>query len=270
MRTISRAFYKMPVITIFITGIPLFYFLFVLAYKPFLMDEFLAVGAGRYTLNLIVCTLIVLGVVSLSRMLLYILRRRLDLNWPLYILWCLSEAVVSGLFMSIPMGIGWGGVRPYFTVMSLCVLYTSGILVFPLSIISMAVQMNELVREIGRPVIPEEKTLIRFYDDQKRVKLVVSSESVLYIEAEENYVHVVHLDNGKIRDLVLRSSMRSLEDTLKRHGLVRCHRSFFLNAAHVDLLKKDANGYALARLDQEGAKEIPVSKRYYQAVTALL
>ena len=244
MRTISRAFYKMPVITIFITGIPLFYFLFVLAYKPFLMDEFLAVGAGRYTLNLIVCTLIVLGVVSLSRMLLYILRRRLDLNWPLYILWCLSEAVVSGLFMSIPMGIGWGGVRPYFTVMSLCVLYTSGILVFPLSIISMAVQMNELVREIGRPVIPEEKTLIRFYDDQKRVKLVVSSESVLYIEAEENYV--------------------------QRHGLVRCHRSFFLNAAHVDLLKKDANGYALARLDQEGAKEIPVSKRYYQAVTALL
>ena len=33
---------------------------------------------------------------------------------------------------------------------------------------------------------------------------------------------------------------------------------------------KDANGYALAQLDQEGAREIPVSKRYYQTVTALL
>ena len=123
---------------------------------------------------------------------------------------------------------------------------------------------------MGRPIIPEEKTLIRFYDDQKRLKLVVSSEAVLYIEAEENYVHVVHLDNGKIRDFELRCSMRSLEDVLKRHGLVRCHRSYFLNAAHVDLLKKDANGYALAQLDQEGAREIPVSKRYYQTVTALL
>lgn len=270
MKTIPRLFYKMSVITMFIVGLPIFYFLFVLAYKPFLMDEFLAVGAGRYTLNLIVSTLIVLGVVSISRMLLFLLRRRMDLNWPLYILWCLGEAVASGLFMSIPMGIGWGEVRPYFTVMSLCVLYMTGILFFPLSGITMAVQLYVLGREAGRPVIPEEKTLIRFCDDQKRLKLVVSSEAVLYIEAEYNYVHVVHLDNGKIKDFELRTSMRALEDTLKRHGLVRCHRSYFLNAAHVDLLKKDANGYALAQLDQEGAREIPVSKRYYQAVTALL
>lgn len=270
MRTISRYFYRMPVIVMYITGLPLFYFLFVLSYKPFLMDEFLAVGAGRYTLNLIVSTLIVLGVVTLSRLLLFALRKRMDLNWPLYILWCLGEAVVSGLFMSIPMGIGWAAVRPYFTVMSLCVLYMAGILVFPHAILAMAVQLYQLGREVGRPIIPEEKTLIRFYDDQKRLKLVVSSEAVLYIEAEENYVHVVHLDNGKIRDFELRCSMRSLEDVLKRHGLVRCHRSYFLNAAHVDLLKKDANGYALAQLDQEGAREIPVSKRYYQTVTALL
>lgn len=270
MRTISRYFYRMPVIVMYITGLPLFYFLFVLAYKPFLMDEFLSVGAGRYTLNLIVSTLIVLGVVTLSRLLLFVLRKKIDLNWALYMLWCLGEVVAMGLFMSILMGIGWGGVRPYFTVMSLCVLYTAGILVFPHIILAMGVQLYQLGREVGRPVIPEEKTLIRFYDDQKRLKLVVSSEAVLYISAEENYVHVVHIDGGKLKDFELRCSMRSLEDVLKRHGLVRCHRSYFLNAAHVDLLKKDPNGYALARLDREGVPEIPVSKRYYQTVTALL
>ncbi len=270
MKTISRIYYRMPVITMFIVGLPLFFFLFVLAYRPFRIDEFLSVGAGRYTLNLIVCTLIVLGVVSLSRMLLFVLRRKIDLNWPLYLLWCLGEIVVSGLFMSIPMGIGWGGVHPYFSAMSLCVLYTAGILFFPLAILTMGVQLYVLEKQAGRAVIPDEKTLLRFYDDQKRLKLVVSSEAVLYIEAEDNYVHVVHMDNGRIKDFNLRSSMRSLEETLQRNGLVRCHRSFFLNAAHVALLKKDANGYALAQLDQEGAKEIPVSKRYYQAVTALL
>lgn len=260
----------MPVITMFIVAVPLFFFLFVLAYKPFQINEFLAVDAGRYTLNLIISTLIVLGVVSLSRMLLFLLRRNMDLNWTLYILWCLGEAVASGLFMSIPMGIGWAGARPYFSVMSLCVLYMAGILVFPQAILTMGVQLYVLAKQANRAVIPDEKTLIRFYDDQKRLKLVVSSEAVLYIEAEDNYVHIVHMDNGKIKDFNLRSSMRSLEDILQRHGLVRCHRSFFLNAAHVGLLKKDVNGYALAQLDQEGAKEIPVSKRYYQAVTALL
>ena len=270
MKTISRTFYKMQVVTMFIVAVPLFFFLFVLAYKPFQMDEFLAVNAGRYTLNLIVCTLIVLGVITLSRILLFLLRHKIDLNWPLYLLWCVGEVVICGLFMSIPMGIGWAGERAYFSIMSLCVLYMAGILVFPLSALSCGVQLYVLAKQANRTVVPDEKTLIRFYDDQKRLKLVVSSEAVLYIEAEDNYVHVVHLDNGKIKEFILRSSMRSLEDILQRHGLVRCHRSYFLNAAHVGLLKKDANGYALAQLDQEGAKEIPVSKRYYQAVTALL
>ena len=270
MKTISRTYYKMPVNTLFIVVVPLFFFLFVLAYQPFDLDAFLTPRGDHYTLNLIICTLIVLGVMSLSRMLLFILRRSIDLNWSLYIVWCLGEAVVSGLFMSIPMGIGWAGVRPYFSVMSLCVLYTAGILVFPLSLLSMAVQMYVLGKEAVRGVIPDEKTLIRFHDDQKRLKLVVASESVLYIEAEDNYVHVVHLDNGKVKDFTLRASMRSLEEFLQRHGLVRCHRSYFLNAAHVELLKKDVNGYALAQLDHPGVKSIPVSKRYYESVTALL
>lgn len=270
MKTISRTFYKMPVNTLFIVAVPLFFFLFVLAYKPFDMEEFLAPGGQHYTLNLIICTLIVLGVISLSRMLLFLLRRSIDLNWSLYVVWCIGEAVLCGLFMSIPMGIGWAGVRPYFSVMSLCVLYMAGILVFPLSILSMAVQMYVLAREAVHGVVPDEKTLIRFHDDQKRLKLVVAAESVLYIEAEDNYVHVVHLDNGKVKDFTLRASMRSLEELLLRHGLIRCHRSYFLNAAHLDLLKKDANGYALAQLDQPGVKAIPVSKRYYESVTSLL
>ncbi|MBQ7708647.1 MAG: LytTR family transcriptional regulator [Bacteroidales bacterium] len=270
MRAISRTYFKMPVHTMFIVCVPLFFFLFVLAYKPFDMDVFLGANAGRYTLNLIICTLIVLGVESLSRMLLFILRHKLDLNWALYVIWCLGEAVVSGLFMSILLGISWAGVRPYFSVMSLCVLYTAGILFFPLSILSMAVQIYELAKQAAVSAIPDEKTLIRFYDDQKRLKLVVASDAVLYIEAEDNYVHIVHLDNGRIKDFNLRASMRSLEDIVKRHGLVRCHRSFFLNAAHVALVKKDPGGYAVAQLDQDGAREIPVSKRYYQSVTALL
>ena len=270
MKTIARTFYKMPVNTMFFTVVPIFFFLFVLAYKPFDIDTFLAAGKGLYALNLIIATLIVLGVTVLSRMLLFILRHTIDLNWPLYVLWCFGEAILCGLFLSIPMGIGWAGTRPYFGVMSLCVLYMAGILVFPVSIISMAVQLHVLNKRLqGAPAV-DEKTLIRFYDDQKRLKLVVSSEAVLFIEAEENYVHIAHLDNGRVKDFELRSSMRALEEILQRHGLVRCHRSFFVNAAHVELLKKDANGYAMAQLDQHSVKNIPVSKKYYDAIVSLL
>ena len=270
MITISRTFYRMSVNILFFTAVPIFYFLFVLAYDPFDLSDFLAAGHGRYNLNLIITSLIVLGVMSLSRMLLFILRRVIDLNWSLYVLWCFGEVILCGLFMSIPMGIGWAPERAYFTVMSLCVLYMAAILVFPLSVCSMAVQLYVLSRRADRAPFVDEKTLIRFYDDHKRLKLVVSSEAVLFVEAEENYVHIVHLDNGRVKDFTLRSSMRALEEMLPKHGLVRCHRSFFVNASHVELLRKDANGYALAQLDRDGVKNLPVSKRYYDALTSML
>lgn len=270
MMLISRTFYKMPSHVLFFTVVPVFYFLFVLAYNPFDISHFLDAGQGRFTLNLIICSLIVLAVMALFRMLLYILRRFLDLNWALYILWCVGEVVLSGLFMSIPLGIGWAGVYTYFRTMSFCVLYTAAILVFPLSILTMAVQLQVLDQKAITAPRVDERTLLRFYDEQKRLKLVVSSEAVLYIEAEENYVHIVYLDNGRVKAFTLRSSMRALEENLVHHGLLRCHRSFFINASHVELLRKDANGYALAQLDHDGAKPIPVSKRYYDALVALL
>lgn len=269
MKTISRVFYSMPANCLFFVVIPIFYFLFVLSYDPFGISDFLAIGRERFTFNLIITSLILLGVMTLSRMLLFILRRIIDLNWTLYIVWCVGEVVFAGLMFSILLGIGWAGVHPYLWVMTRCILFLAGILVFPYSIISMAVQLYVLNKRVKGPAV-DEKTLIRFHDEQKRLKLIVSSEAVLYIEAEENYVHIVHLDNGRIKDFTLRSSMRALEEMLSRHGLIRCHRSYFINSAHVDLVKKDANGFALAQLDHDGVKPIPVSRRYYESVTALL
>ncbi len=269
MKTISRTFYQVPVTVLFFTVVPIVFFLFVLMYNPFGSDKMLSVGAG-YTLNLIVISLIVLGVMVLSRILLFLLRRVLDLNWSLYILWCVGEVVLCGLFTSIPMAIAYAPEHTYFTVMSQCVLYMAAILSIPLSILTLAVQAYVLNRRALSAPAVDEKKLLRFYDEQKRLKLVVSSDAVLYIESEENYVHIVYLDNGRVRRFTLRSSMRALEEGLARHGLVRCHRSYFLNAAHVDLVRKDSNGYALAQLDREGLDAIPVSKRYYDALMKLL
>ena len=270
MKPISRSFYKMPVNIIFFVGVPLFYFLFVLAYRPFEFENFLATPFDKYSLNLIVTSLIALGVMSFSRMLLFILRRTIDLNWSLYILWCTGEAVFAGLLMSIPLGIGWAAERTYFNVMTYCVLYTAGILVFPLAIISMAVQIQVLeMRKTGAPLIDERK-LIRFHDEQKRLKIVLSSDAILYIQSEENYVHIFHLENGRLRKFTLRSSMRALEEQLQSHGLVRCHRSYFINPERVEILRKDSNGYFQAYLDHDGAQSIPVSRNYYQELTSRL
>ena len=47
MKTIARTFYKMRVTVLFFTVVPLFFFLFVLAYRPFDIDHFLSLGKDR-------------------------------------------------------------------------------------------------------------------------------------------------------------------------------------------------------------------------------
>ena len=269
MKTISRNFYRMSANILYFTLVPLFYFLFTLAYEPFEITDFLSVGQGYFTVNLIITTVILLGVMTVSRMLLYILRHVIDMNWALYILWCVGEVVATGLFWSILLGIEWSSALPYLTVMSTGVLYLAAISVFPYAIITLAIQIHTLSAAKQAPPA-DDKTLVRFHDDQKRLKFIITAPAILYIEAEDNYVHIVHLDNGRVKDFTLRSSMRALEETLTRHGLVRCHRSFFVNADHVELVRKDMNGYALAQLDRDGLDPVPVSKKYYDSLSALL
>ena len=269
MKTISRVFYRMSANILFFTVVPLFYFLFTLLYKPFEITEFLAAGKGYFTVNLVFTTLILVGVISISRMLLYILRHVIDLNWTLYIIWCLGEVVATGLFWSILLGIEWAPAMPYFSVMSTGIVYLAAITVFPYALLTMAIQLQVLGNAKQTPPV-DEKTLVRFHDDQKRLKFIISSPAILYIEAEDNYVHIVHLDNGRVKDFTLRSSMRALEEALAKHGLVRCHRSFFVNPNHVDLVKKDINGYALAQLDRDGLDPVPVSRKYYESLSSLL
>lgn len=269
MKAISRSFYKLGPNILYVGVLPVFYFLFVLAYKPFDIVEYLSVGKELFTLNLILTTLILFGVLLVSRAILYLIRHIIDLGLSLYIFWCVCEVVATGLFWSILLGIGWGAAMPYLSVMSTGVLYLAGILVFPYAIITMGIQLHVMAAEKQAPAT-DDKTLVRFHDDQKRLKFIISSTAILYIESAENYVHIVHLDNGRVKDFTLRSSMRALEETLSKHGLVRCHRSYFVNPNHVDLVKKDINGYALAQLDRDGLQPVPVSKKYYESLSSLL
>ena len=95
-------------------------------------------------------------------------------------------------------------------------------------------------------------------------------QSVLYIAAEENYVSIYYLDNGKIKEYVLRNSMKAIDEICQDNGLVRCHRSFYINPAHVKVLRRDRDGVMFAELDADDVRHIPVSKTYYNRLADML
>ena len=137
-----------------------------------------------------------------------------------------------------------------------------------LSLLILSQYLRSYLRDAAAP--EEQKTLVRFLDEYKKVRLVIDRQAILFIRADENYVIIHYLDHDENKKFVLRSSMRSLEPLAERHGLVRCHRSYFINPRHIKLVRKDSEGQILAELDTVGYDPIPVSRNYYQNLSAVL
>jgi len=271
MKVIPKTFYKMPSNCMHFLLAPLFLFVYVLVVDPFHVSEFLTTGGSSYTLNLTFVTLITIAVLSITRMLLFILRRQLRMTWAIYVLWSAGELVFTALFQTLYLAIVFAVIGvdiPLFEILTRCFTYFSITMIYPYTLLGMGVQLHYLRHREEEAV--DDKSLIRFYDEYKKLRFIIAQEAVLYVKSEINYVNVHYLDSGKPRSYNLRSSMRALEESLTRHGLIRCHRSFFVNPEHIRLVRKDSSGFALAELDTPGLENVPISKSYYAAVAKFL
>ena len=111
---------------------------------------------------------------------------------------------------------------------------------------------------------------MRFYDDRHNLKIALTPDAILYITAEENYANMFYTENDKVRNYVLRSSMKALDELCQDNGLIRCHRSYYVNPLHVKVLRKDKDGIVYAELDASDIMHIPVTKRYYDRLSEML
>ena len=250
---------------IHIVALPLSFLVFMLIYRPFSIEEQLQLGRFSFGVNLTLVSCILLGTTALMRGLFYLLRRRIDRLT--YYFWCLLEISVGALFVALYVWLMSRRVDPYFLVVARAYGWIFPVLIFPYVITAMALFLVERYR---LPVQePDEEQKLRFYDERKNLKLVVTAASVLYIAAKENYVQVVYLDGERVRDYLVRASMRSIEELCTRGGLVRCHRSYYLNPHHVKTLRREKEGVIVAELQTAG-HEVPVTKRYYDALVERL
>lgn len=84
------------------------------------------------------------------------------------------------------------------------------------------------------------------------------------------YVMIHYLDRNRVKKFALRSSMRALEEDLLRHGLVRCHRSYFISPPFIKIVRRDESGLIVADMKQEGIESIPISRKYQEEISKIL
>ena len=177
------------------------------------------------------------------------------------------SVLVFAFFMALNTTLFYNGQFNYFLVLSLCFKYAYLILIYPyLFLVLIQIILNKDKDLNAEPV----ETLLKFYDEHKRLKLTIDPAALISIQADANYVILRYMDADRVKDFMLRASMKSVENTVAQRGLVRCHRSYFVNPKYVKLLRKNKEGMITAELLHPEVPSIPVSKQFYKELSELL
>ena len=247
--------------------VPAFFIGFCFLYNPFGMQAFYQTGGMTFGFHFVMLTTILMAILALTRLVFSALYKHIPFKWWHYTLWCFGEVLVFSFFMALYTTLFYAGKYNYFMVLSLCLQYAYLILVYPyLFLILAQIILNKDTDLNAEP----SDSLVKFYDEHKRLKLTIDPAAVISIQADANYVVIRYMDTDRVKEFMLRASMKSVEATVARHGLVRCHRSYFVNPKYVKLLSKNKDGMITAELLHPEVPSIPVSKQFYQQLSELL
>ena len=247
--------------------LPAYFFFFMVAvYRPFEMEQALDMGRGLFYFNTTMLMCIIVVTLLLLRLLFWGIFRNSQRNWLGYFFWCFGEITVINYFMALYLCLMGGAVTPYFTQVAICLQYSFLILFYPYFGITV---VCALISSGSEPEEEVAKDHIRFVDSNNQVRIVLAAKSILFIRAEDNYVKIHYLDNGKMKDYLLRATMNSIAPLVEPHGLFRCQRSWFVNLSHIVALRKDPDDMYTVELDTDGIS-IPVSRALYRDLSARL
>lgn len=248
--------------------LPLFFLLFAVLYEPFGIDRMLTLENSSFTFNVTMLFCIILVSVSITRCWLYFIGKFRNMSHIEYVLWCIAETLIASLFMALYLSLMMKNAPPYYELAGTTLKITAFTVIYPYLFIWICLDARAKIDSLSQR--SDDSSLIRFYDEYKKLRFVIAPEAVLYIKSEDNYAQIHYLDKGKPQKFILRSSMKALEDTLKQHGLIRCHRSYFVNPSFIKIVHRNNAGLIVAELNQEGYESIPISQKYQDQIAKIV
>ena len=248
--------------------VPIFVLIFIIYYKPYGVYYLLQMEHASFAFNATILFCIVLVSISITRGWLYLIGKYKDVTRPVYLAWCIGEMLVASLFMSLYIVLMDKESISFFELAGSSFFMMIATCIYPYGFIWLGIELY--AKDNEEDIKADDNSLIRFHDEYNKLRFVIAPEAVIFIKSEDNYVQIHYLDKNRTKKFILRSSMRALEDNLGKHGLVRCHRSYFINPSFIKIVHRDGTGLIVAELNQDGYESIPISRKYHDAITKLL
>lgn len=256
----------------------LFSVFFMLLYMPFSPTTWFSVRTPRLALMTGIFVALAVGTLVISNALfISFCRTRIVRNWH-YLLWCMAEIVViSAVYIILTAIFSLGYYKSVTSLIFktfLCVLI---ILMVPYSVIYAYFSRRESgsddEKDNGKPAVEPTKSMkdrmIKFQDDSGVLKFSADIDSVLYIKSDGNYVNIFYEQGDEVVSYALKSPIGALETRLAGTPLVRCQRSYIVNARRVRMMQNDNRALCIV-VDNDKVPVIPMSPNYASAVSAAL
>lgn len=112
--------------------------------------------------------------------------------------------------------------------------------------------------------IQNNDTRLLLVSENANEKLQLTSDELLYITNEDNYVAVHYRINEAVKQTLLRATLKEMDAQLHHPQILRCHRSYIVNLAQLVHITGNAQGYMLTLRGSDS--EIPVSRSYANEV----
>jgi len=263
-----------------------FSLLFLNIYKPFnsisWMGNSINLSPTQYFITTLFIVLCGITVLSISRLIMYLLKNKIKITYLVYSIWIFGEILIMSILYTLVIKIGLKDVHDFFDLAPRAMFYIILILFLPYLVswlylslqdkkshLARMTQMSKYIDEENYFAIqPDKFNLIHFNDDKGTLRLSIKFNNLYYIESFDNYVNIYYENKGKIARFLLRRSLKSIEDNYADYPLVRCHRSYIVNVNKVKVLRKDKEGLLLD-LDYLNLPDLPVSKTYAKQVIKL-
>ena len=256
----------------------LFAVVFLNIYIPFSDTAWFGLGDSMMFLHTVAFIGIGILMLILSRILMYRSKRVFQLTYLSYILWCVLEIIaIAGLYTAMTLDMPLQTDETQLDIFGRALLYGAIALGIPYLISGMyfaIIDKNNTIRLMNfenvvtdEPVKSEASMQkITLFDNSGALKLSLNPENLYYIESDDNYIKVWYTDSkGELKQYMLRCRLKTVEESFKGSGLVRCNRKYIVNIHKVATLRKESEGYVLD-LENEAIPPLPVTKTYTDTV----
>lgn len=256
-----------------------FALLFLNIYKPFNSGTWASdyASGGRYVYVLFssLVILVGMGVIAISRIIMYFYSRRHEISLLAFAGVVTAEIALMALVYTLIQLFVLEGDAPLHAWERLPGIWGEGIkktslvLLLPYSILWLVFALQDKARTIEQmklqddsqsPVWPTNE-MVSFYDEKGDLRLSVDKNSLYYIESADNYVKIHYLNKGKMQHFMLRNSLKNIDELFGDRLLLRCHRSYMVNFDKVKVLRKADEGLCMD-FDSDQVPNIPISKTY--------